>query len=442
MFLDFSPLVSDISAIRPVQCCGKVTSVGGATLDIAGIGRQARVGDVVTVEARDGLIAEGEVVAMSQSGVKVMTYGPCDGVGLLDPVRLLPAVDICPSDAWIGRVVDAFGRPLDGHPLERGLIATNLKAAPPPAADRKPVGPRLRTGVAAMDTMLPLARGQRIGIFAGSGVGKSSLLATLARGVEADVVVFALIGERGREVRHFIDEVLGPEGMARSVVVSATSDQSPLLKRRAGWLAMSIAEHFRDTGRHVLLLADSITRMAESHREIALTAGEAASLRAFPPSTANLISGFAERAGPGCIGTGDITAVFSVLVAGSDMEEPVADITRGVLDGHIVLDRSIAERGRFPAIDVRRSVSRSLPDAATPDENAQIERARRVLGTYEMAAPMIQTGLYSAGSDPQIDEAIRVWPKLDQLFARTNLPTPKDAFREVLACFEDQAAGE
>ena len=253
-------------------------------------------------------------------------------------------------------------------------------------------------------------------MFAGSGVGKSTLLADLARGIEAEIVVYALIGERGRELRDFVDNVLGPKGMQRAVVIAATSDQAPLIKRRAAWMAMAVAEVFRDQGRHVLLLVDSLTRFAEAHREIALTAGEAPSLRGFPPSTANLIAALCERAGPGPFGKGDITGIFSVLVAASDMDEPVADITRGVLDGHVVLDRGIAERGRFPAVDVRRSVSRSLPAIATDAENAMLARVRRVLTTYENAALMIQTGLYVPGSDAGIDEAIRLWPKLDAFF--------------------------
>jgi flagellum-specific ATP synthase len=299
---------------------------------------------------------------------------------------------------------------------------------PPPPASRKALGPRLATGTSVFDTLLPIARGQRIGLFAGSGIGKSSLLGTLARGIEADVVVFALIGERGRELREFTETVLGPEGMARAVVIAATSDQAPLIKRRAAWMAMAVAEVFRDHGRHVLLMVDSLTRFAEAHREIALTAGEAPSLRAYPPSTANLIASLCERAGPGPFGKGDITGIFSVLVAASDMDEPVADITRGVLDGHVVLDRAIAERGRFPAIDVRRSVSRSLPAIATEAENALIARARRVLTAFENAELMIQTGLYVPGSDAAIDEAARLWPALDAFIAEPAPAGVADSF--------------
>ncbi len=435
MFSTFAPLASDLAEMCAVHRCGYVSSVGPASLEVRGLGPMARVGDVVEVQAKSGAAASGEVVALSHKAARVMTYTACDGVGLDDVVRLLPQKGPRPTDTWVGRIIDAFGNPLDGMPLIRGEEEVDIKAPAPAAAGRERLGPRVRTGLAAFDTMLPLAIGQRIGIFAGSGVGKSSLLAKLARGVEADIVVFALIGERGRELRHFTDHVLGVEGMKRSVIVTATSDQSPLIKRRAAWLAMAVAEFFRDQGKHVLFLGDSITRLAEAHREVALTAGEAPSLRAFPPSTSNMIANYVERAGPGPIGGGAITAAFTVLVAGSDMEEPVADITRGLLDGHIVLSRDIAERGRFPAIDVRRSVSRSLPDAASAEENAVIEKARQILGTYEMAAPMVQTGLYTAGSDPAIDEAIKVWPNLDSLFAKEYAGGPEEAFAALKACF-------
>jgi flagellum-specific ATP synthase len=279
-----------------------------------------------------------------------------------------------------------------------------------------------------------MVRGQRIGLFAGSGVGKSNLLARLASRVQADVVVIALIGERGRELRAFTDRVLGPAGMARSVVVAATSDQAPLIRRRCAWAAMAVAEHFRDQGLHVLLLADSITRFAEAHREVALAAGEDASLRGYPPSVAHAIMALAERAGPGPEGAGDITAVFSVLVPGSDMEEPVADILRGTLDGHVVLDRKIAERGRFPAIDLLRSVSRSLPDAASPEENALIAEARRLLGAYERAEMMVQAGLYAAGSDPLVDAAIKAWPDLDAFLSEDEPGDTSDSFRHLAEC--------
>ncbi|MGJ8618428.1 MAG: FliI/YscN family ATPase, partial [Sulfitobacter sp.] len=301
----------------------------------------------------------------------------------------------------------------DGRPLLRGRVARPLRTPPPQANERRALGPRLGTGMAVTNTFLPIVRGQRVGLFAGSGVGKSSLLGHLAKHMEADVVVIAMIGERGREVRHFIDEVMGAEGLKRTVVVAATSDQSPLKRRRCAWSAMAIAEHFRDQGKSVLFLADSITRFAEAHREIAVAAGEAPVLRGYPPSTSHLIMSLCERAGTGAGPQGNITALFSVLVAGSDMDEPIADILRGVLDGHVVLDRSIAERGRYPAIDVLRSVSRSLPRAASDAENALLTQARKMLGVYDRNAMMIRAGLYTHGSDPEVDQAVALWPELD-----------------------------
>ena len=318
--------------------------------------------------------------------------------------------------------------------MMRGVQPRPMRASPPKATRRRALGKRLETGVAIFNTLLPIVRGQRIGLFAGSGVGKSTLLSKFARGVSADVVVIALVGERGREVREFVDHVLGPEGMKRAVVVAATSDQSPLVRRRCAWTAMAVAEHFRDQGQHVLFLADSITRFAEAHREVALASGEVASLRGYPPSTSHMIMSLCERAGPGVDTAGDITALFSVLVAGSDMEEPVADILRGVLDGHVVMDRKIAERGRFPAIDLLRSVSRSLPAAATPEENELISNARRLLGAYDRAEMMIQAGLYTSGSDPLIDEAIRVCPKLDAFLAEDETEGTADSFVRLASC--------
>ncbi|MFO1105066.1 MAG: FliI/YscN family ATPase [Amaricoccus sp.] len=416
MLTDFAALQAELSRLGNTRRVGRVATVGAAALEITGLTHQARIGDQVAIDIGTDERLGGEIVGIGADHARAMTYQPCDGAAVGGRVTLLGPTGVHPDASWIGRIVDAFGQPLDGRPLAAGPAGASLRRAPPAPATRKGLGARLSTGLAVFDTILPVARGQRLGVFAGSGVGKSTLLADLARGIEADIVVLALIGERGRELRDFVDNVLGPEGMARAVVVAATSDQAPLIKRRAAWMAMATAEVFRDQGHHVLLLLDSLTRFAEAHREIALTAGEAPSLRGHPPSTSNLIASLCERAGPGPFGKGDITGIFSVLVAGSDMDEPIADITRGVLDGHVVLDRGIAERGRFPAVDVRRSVSRSLPGIATAEENAQLAHLRRVLTAYENAALMIQTGLYAAGSDAAIDEAIRIWPGLDAFF--------------------------
>ncbi len=412
----FANLVSEIRGVALSTRIGRVIELGRGTLRVTGLERAATLGDRVLIRGSSAAIG-GEVLRLARDGATILPDGSAEGLAIGDMVDLVGATAISPDDSWIGRIVDPMGRPLDGRPLPRGSVPRALRAEAPAAATRRRIGPRLETGVAVFDTLLPLARGQRIGLFAGSGVGKSSLLAKFAKGVAADVVVIALIGERGRELREFTENVLGPAGMARSVVVTATSDQSPLLRRRCAWAAMAVAEHFRDQGLQVLFLADSVTRFAEAHREIALAAGEEASLRGYPPSVSHAIMSLAERSGPGPEGSGDITAVFSVLVPGSDMDEPVADILRGVLDGHVVMDRRIAERGRYPAIDLLRSVSRSLPDAATADENLLISDARRLLGAWDRAELMVQAGLYVKGSDPQVDQAIKVWPALDAFLA-------------------------
>jgi flagellum-specific ATP synthase len=412
---------------------GRVAEIGRGTLTVSGLSRASGLGDRVRLVGAQGQTG-GEVLRLAPVGLTVLPEGPVDGFCIGDRVELIGPAELAPDDGWIGRILDPFGQPLDGLPLMRGTQARPLQAPAPQPASRRRLGERLATGVAVFDTLLPLVRGQRIGLFAGSGVGKSSLLAKFARGVAADVVVIALIGERGRELREFTERVLGVQGMARSVVVAATSDQSPLVRRRCAWAAMTVAEHFRDQGLHVLLLADSITRFAEAHREIALAAGEDASLRGYPPSVAQAIMSLAERAGPGPAGAGDITAVFSVLVPASDMDEPVADTLRGVLDGHVVLDRKIAERGRYPAIDLLRSVSRSLPEAASEAENALIADARRLLGAYDRAELMIQAGLYATGSDPLVDRAIRIWPALDAFLAEDASGGVEGSFHRLAQC--------
>lgn len=432
----FDSLLAEISHLRPVRHYGQVGTMQAATLLVHGLSKRARLGDRVQIEDAQGRVIGGEILALSRDGAEVLPEEATEGLAIGDRVEHVGRNTIAPDDSWIGRVIDPYGEPLDGRPLARGTLPRGLRAAPPAPARRKRLGGRLGTGLDAFNTLLPLVRGQRIGLFAGSGVGKTMLLGQLARGIEADVVVLALVGERGRELRDFVEDVLGPEGLARAVVVSATSDMSPLARRRSALTAMAVAEHFRDAGQHVLLLCDSVTRFAEAHREIALAAGEAPSLRGFPPSTAHQIMSLAERAGPGEPGQGDITAVFTVLVAGSDMDEPVADILRGVLDGHVVLERAIAERGRFPAVDLMRSVSRSLPVAASPGENALIAEARRLIGAWERAEMMVQAGLYAQGSDPLTDRAIRLFPKLDAFLAGQNARSNTDSFARLKKALE------
>ena len=419
-----SSLTATVASLTAVREIGRVTAVEGMQIHARGLRGRAHVGDLVTLQRSDGSRLSGEILQMRGDDVAFLPDGSTDGVAIEDPVFLGGAPTIYPSPQWIGRILDASGQPLDGAPIARGVHAVPLKAPPPPAHKRRPLGPRMETGVPVFNTMLPIVKGQRIGLFAGSGVGKSSLLGRLAKNMTADVVVIALVGERGRELRDFVEDVLGHEGLKRSVVIAATSDQSPIQRRRCLWAAMATAEYFRDLGNHVLFLADSVTRFAEAHREVAVAGGELPSLRGYPPSTAHLIMSLCERAGPGTAEQGDITAVLSVLVAGSDMDEPIADILRGVLDGHVVLDRKIAERGRFPAVDLLRSVSRSLPNAASSTENQTIREIRRLLGTYEQSETMVRAGLYSEGSDPYLDAAISAWPQLDEFLGESaTLPT-------------------
>jgi len=396
---------------------------------VMGLSPYAHIGDRLYFES--GLTAE--ILGIDADVITAFPEAPVDGLALGMECQLLSPPSLTPNLSWLGRVIDPLGQALDERPLLRGAQSALLSSGPPPAAKRRTMGCRCATGMTIFDTILPIARGQRIGLFAGSGVGKTMLLGQFARGMEADVIVIALIGERGRELREFVERVLGAEGMKRSIIVAATSDQSPTIRRRCLSSAISVAEHFRDLGLHVLLLADSVTRFAEAHREIAFRLGEVGQMRGFPPSTAQMIMSLSERAGPGPDShQGDITAIFTVLVAGSDMEEPIADILRSVLDGHVVMDRSIAERGRFPAIDILRSVSRSLPHIASDEENRMISEARQLLGCWDRAELMIQAGLYAKGSDPNVDAAIRAWPALDGLAASVS-PSIEHSFAQLSA---------
>ncbi|CUH79725.1 FliI/YscN family ATPase [Tropicibacter naphthalenivorans] len=437
---EITGLRARISQMQPVRAVGRVHSVDGTTIWVRGLSHSASIGDRLRLLRPEGPLG-GEVLRINDDLVAMLPDEAADGVSKGDRVAVLGPPTLAPCDSWIGRVVDAYGRPLDGAPLGPGEKPRPFRASPPPAAARHSMGHRLATGLAVFDTLLPVVQGQRIGLFAGSGVGKSRLLASLAQGMQADVVVLALVGERGREVLDFVNTVLGPEGMKRSIVVAATSDRSPLERRRCPLAAMTIAEHFRDQGKHVLYLADSITRFAEAHREVAIAAGELPALRGHPPSVAHQIMRLAERAGPGMGDTGDITAVFSVLVAGSDMDEPIADILRGVLDGHVVMDRKIAERGRFPAIDLLRSVSRSLPEAASASENELIQKVRQLLGAYAQSETMIRAGLYREGEDPILDQAIGVWAELDAFLAEPSPNGPEGAFRKLDLLLKRAKAG-
>ncbi|WP_299947457.1 FliI/YscN family ATPase [uncultured Ruegeria sp.] len=429
--LDPIHLKCDFDRMSAVRHVGRVTGVARGVIEIEGLTAQARIGDHLSLRRQSGATLQGEVLHVEADQIHMLPGAAPDGVCMGDQVILNQMPAFAPGLHWLGRVIDPFGKPLDGKPLLPGVQERDLMSTPPAAVSRKPLGSRMETGLAILNTMLPIVQGQRIGLFAGSGVGKSTLLASLARSMQTDAVVVALLGERGREVNEFVETALGAEGMKRSVVVAATSDQSALARRRCAWSAMSVAEYLRDQGMNVLFLADSVTRFAEAHREIAVAMGESASLRGFPPSVTSLIANLCERAGPGTDEQGDITAVFSVLVAGSDMDELIADILRGVLDGHIVLSRDIAERGRFPAIDISKSVSRSLPGAASADENQMITETRKLVGSYEQSEVMIKAGLYAEGADPLLDRAVRVHEELDDFFAKTDPGGVENSFNRL-----------
>jgi flagellum-specific ATP synthase len=432
----FDPLRASLRAIRPALAMGQVQSIGRDQIRVTGLDRVAALGDRVRI----GADLSGEILRIDPDGCLVMPEGVVEGVRLGAPVAHLGPSTLAPHPGWLGRVIDPDGVPMDGRPLFPGPVAYPLRAAPPPPTARRALGQRLVTGLAVFDTLLPITRGQRMGLFAGSGVGKSRLLAALAQGMEADVIVIGLIGERGREVRDFIADTLGPAGLARAVVIAATSDRPALTRARAGFAMMAVAEYFRDRGQQVLLLADSITRFVEAQRDIAAAMGEPFGPDGFPASMAQAVMGLAERAGPGAVGQGDITALLAVLVAGSDMEGPVADVMRGVLDGHVLLSRTIAERGRYPAIDLLRSVSRALPAAATGEEARLIARARALLGAHDRAELMVQAGLYTSGSDAVVDAALRAFPALDAFIAAGAASTIGGSFAR-LAAILDEAEG-
>lgn len=399
-------------AVASARTVGTVKSIVGLTLTVAGLGAVARIGSRCRVEGRRGTV-EGEVVGAEGSDLCLLPYGSWDGFAVGDRVELLEQDDmVFPDESWIGSVVDALGRPLSGYrrarrPRRKSLYRTH----PPGAFDRKQVGEKLETQVKCVDLFTPICRGQRMGVFAGSGVGKSTLMAMLARNTDADVIVIGLIGERGREVQQFIREDLGEEGMARAVVVVSTGDEAPLLRKQAAMTTTTIAEYFKSRGKQVLLLLDSVTRFAMAQREIGLARGEPPTLRGYPPSVFSELPHLLERAGPGLEGEGDITAMYTVLVDGDDMNEPIADAVRGIVDGHLVLDRRIAEQGRFPAIDLQRSLSRMLPGCHAPEEFEIMRAARRAMGRYADMEDLIRLGAYKPGSDLDTDRAIAFFEK-------------------------------
>jgi flagellum-specific ATP synthase len=432
-------ILREIARIADHRLYGRVSGVLGMTVEVAGLERVLSIGSRCEILARGERRVPCEVVGFRNGRALLLPFGALDGVGLGCKAELAEAEPTAaPSSGWLGRVVNALGQPVDGKgPLPQGRRGYALRADPPPAHGRQRVGGKIDLGVRALNAFLTCCRGQRMGIFAGSGVGKSVLLSMLARYTAADVNVIGLIGERGREVQEWLEDDLGPEGLARSVVVVATSDEPPLMRRQAAHLTLALAEAFRDEGREVLCLMDSITRFAMAMREIGLSAGEPPAAKGYTPSVFAELPRLLERAGPGMAGQGAITGLFTVLVEGDDHNEPIADAVRGILDGHVVLDRRIAERGRYPAIDLLRSVSRTMPACNTEAENALVTRARQMLSTYEDMAELIRIGAYRQGSDAAVDEAIRHYPAIEAVLKqgkheRADLPGGYAALADAL----------
>jgi flagellum-specific ATP synthase len=389
---------------------GYVSRVVGLSVTVSGL--TGRIGDLLAIGDRPGGPLLAEVVAVDEHECTCLPLGEMAGIGNGDRATSTGGPLLVGVGGQLrGRVLDGLGKPLDGKPLPGVLDYVPVEMAPPAALSRRRVDQPMPLGVRAIDSLISVGRGQRMGIFAGSGVGKSSLLSMITRGTSAQITVVALIGERGREVREFLENDLGPDGLRNAVVVVATSDQPPMVRLRAAFVATRIAEWFRDQGQDVLLLMDSVTRLATAQREVGLSAGEPPASRGYPPSVFALMPRILERAGGG--EAGSITGLYTVLVEGEDHNEPVADTARSILDGHIVLDRRLATAGHFPSIDVLESVSRVVNAVTTPEQQQLARRARQLLAARRDVKELVEIGAYVAGSNPLADQALALWPALE-----------------------------
>jgi flagellum-specific ATP synthase len=416
-----------LSIAEPMLVSGRVTRVAGLVMEAVGL--KLPVGSACTVPLPNGAQLDAEVVGFDGNRIFLMPQSDVEGIvpgSRVFPVEVIPTLPglgqvnhprrrpsdrtrhLPVGDALLGRVLDSRGRPLDGlGPLQTSTTAPlNNRAANP--LSRAPITDILDVGVRAINSMLTVGRGQRMGLFAGSGVGKSVLLGMMARYTSADVIVVGLIGERGREVKEFIEQILGEEGLARAVVVAAPADTPPLMRMQGAAYATSIAEHFRDQGRNVLLIMDSLTRYAMAQREIALAIGEPPATKGYPPSVFAKLPALVERTGNGKPGGGSITAFYTVLTEGDDQQDPIADAARAILDGHIVLDRALAESGHYPAINIEQSISRVMQNITTPEHQHLARRLKKLYSRYERSRDLINVGAYAAGTDPLLDEAIRL----------------------------------
>jgi flagellum-specific ATP synthase len=426
--------------LDPVRVGGVITEVGPSAFRVSGLSRSVKLGDVVSI-ASPGRSRPGEVVRIDAAGVTIKSFDTRVDAGVGDLAFRSRPMRLQPHRSWKGRVINALGAPVDGlGPLVHGPRSAPIDAEPPAAMTRERVKRPIKSGVRVIDFFTPLCAGQRIGVFAGSGVGKSTILAMLASSPGFDSVVIALVGERGREVREFLDDALG-ENRKLAVTVVSTADESAMMRRLAPKTAMSIAEYFRDQGESVLLIVDSITRFAHAAREVALAAGEPAVARGYAPSVFSELPKLLERAGPGETGGGSITGIFSVLVDGDDHNDPVADTIRGALDGHIVLDRAIADQGRYPAVNVLASVSRLAHHVWSKEQRALVMKLRAMIARFESSRDLRLMGGYHAGSDPVMDQAVTFVPKIYEGMSQSlDDPPSADAFRELANALQAEKA--
>ncbi|HPD82694.1 MAG: flagellar protein export ATPase FliI [Alphaproteobacteria bacterium] len=412
-----------LAALAPIpdhEVFGRVTKILGLLVEIAGFGQNLHIGSIVHLRPKSNIDVPCEVIGFKDEKALLMPFGTLEGVGLGCPAIIQDSEPtICPDERWLGRVINALGEPIDGKgSLMQGGHPIPLRNKAPHPHSRQRIGGKLDLGVRAVNSFLSTCQGQRMGIFSGSGVGKSVLMSMMARYTEADVSVIGLVGERGREVQEFLEDDLGELGLNRSVVVVATGDEPALMRRQAAYVTLAVAEYFRGQGKKVLCLMDSVTRFAMAQREIGLSAGEPPTSKGYPPTTFGELSRLLERAGPGAKGEGSITGLFSVLVEGDDHNEPISDAVRGIIDGHIMMERRIADRGRYPAINVLKSVSRSMPKCLSDQQNALVVKAKKLISRYEDMEELIKLGAYRKGSDPEVDEAILRYPHLEDFLGQ------------------------
>ncbi|WP_137132542.1 flagellar protein export ATPase FliI [Rhizobium sp. FY34] len=420
---------------------GHVRTIAAGHYTVAGLSRHVRLGEFVAHRSRTG-IHLGEVVRVEPDIIYVCPIEPGEPIGIGDVVIRKGAFRVAPDDSWCGRTINALCDPIDNKgPLLNGPLKRPISSTAPPSMTRQRVETGFRTGVRAIDIFSPLCLGQRLGIFAGSGVGKSTLLSMMARADAFDKVVIALVGERGREVREFIEDTLG-DNMAKSIAVVATSDESPMLRKMAPLVGITIAEHFRDKGENVLFIADSVTRFAHAIREVAVAAGEPPIARGYPASVFTELPRLLERSGPGPEGTGTITAIISILVDGDNHNDPIADSARGILDGHIVLERSLAEEGRYPPINPLSSISRLARKAWTGDQEKLVSRLKSLIHRFEETRDLRLIGGYRAGSDPDLDMAIKQVPIIYETLKQTPSDNPSaDAYGDLASALRAGMAG-